>query len=754
MHRNMNNKTGGTFAGIILITALITGCGTGTGKLMEDIMLNRKVDSVLSLMTTEEKLGQMNLLTSDWDVTGPTMRDQYLDDIRAGRCGNIFNAHTVDYNKKLQKIAVEETRIGIPLMFGYDVIHGHRTIFPIPLAEACSWNLGLIRRSSELAAREAAASGLNWTFAPMVDLSRDPRWGRVSEGNGEDPYLGGLIAAARVKGFQGDDLSDPYTLAACVKHFAGYGAPVAGRDYNSVNMSELNFRQFYLPPYREGVRAGAVSVMASFNDLFGVPATANRYLLTHILRQELDFTGFVVSDYSGIEQLQDHGVAASRQQAGELALKAGVDMDMQSAIFIETLARSLDQGKIRMQDIDAAVRRILRVKFQLGLFDDPYRYLSEEREAEEVFSEELMEHALVSARESVVLLKNDSSGGKKILPLDSPGSIAVIGPLADDQVDMLGSWHAAGDPTKVVTLLEGIKKRFTSSDIRYARGCDFYSDDRSGFAPALSLARNSDVVVLAIGETQAHSGEAASRSIPDIPGIQEELALELIGTGIPVVVLIMGERPLIFPRLNEHAPAILYAWHLGTRAGDALADILSGAFNPSGKLVMSIPRNAGQIPVFYNAKSTGRPADPENRFTSKYLDVPNEPLYPFGYGLSYTDYAYGEIRLEDTIMYMNDTLHLSVSVKNNGEHDGREIVQLYIRDLVASVTRPVKELKAFQKVSLEAGEEKTLRFTITADDLKFIGSDLEYITEPGGFRVYIGPDSERLMEAGFTLLED
>lgn len=741
------------FTGIIMITILLNGCGTGTLELVEDIALERMADSVLALMTTGEKLGQMNLLTSDWDVTGPTMREAYLEDIRAGRCGNIFNAHTVDYNRELQKIAVEETRLGIPLLFGYDVIHGHRTIFPIPLAEACSWNLELMERSSELAAKEAAASGLNWTFAPMVDLSRDPRWGRVSEGSGEDPYLGGRIAEVRVKGFQGSNLADPFTLAACVKHFAGYGAPVAGRDYNTVNLSEITFREFYLTPYRKGIEAGAVTVMAAFNDLFAVPATASNYLLDQMLRLEMDFTGFVVSDYSAIDQLRDHGVAADRQHAGELALQAGVDMDMQSVIFVETLSRSLDQEKVSMDEIDAAVRRILKVKFQLGLFDDPYRYLNVEREAEVVFSGQMMEHALQSARESVVLLKNEPAGGEKILPLESPSRIAVIGPLADNQLDMLGSWHAAGDHTRVVTLLEGIKKRFNSSDVTYARGCDFYSQDRSGFPAALGLAKNADVVILAIGEMQALSGEAASRSIPDIPGIQEELAIELIDTGTPVVVMIMAERPLIFPRLNDRASAILYAWHLGTRAGDALADILSGAYNPSGKLVMSIPRNAGQIPVYYNAKPTGRPADPSNKFTSKYLDVPNDPLYPFGYGLSYTDFEYGEVSLDDSVIYMNDTLSVSVTVKNTGEHDGQEIVQLYVRDLVASVTRPVKELKGFQKIFLPAGEEETVHFSLTAEDLRFIGTDLEYITEPGDFKVFAGTDSETVTEAGFTLLQ-
>jgi beta-glucosidase len=745
------NKALTAVSGIILAAMIYGGCGVKKDSRNKNTVLHRKVDSVLALMTLEEKLGQLTLYTSDWDVTGPSMKPEYREEIRAGRCGNIFNAHTVEYNRGLQKIAVEETRLGIPLLFGYDVVHGHRTIFPIPLAEACSWNPELMQRSAELSAKEAAASGLSWTFAPVVDISRDPRWGRVSEGFGEDPYLSGCIAEARVKGFQGSDLADSNTLAACIKHFAAYGAPVAGKDYNTVDMSEISLRQDYLPPYRKGVEAGAATVMASFNDLFGVPATASKYLLTDILRGEWGFTGLVVSDYDGVKQLQNHGVAEDSMRAGELAISAGVDMDMQSGIYSGFLPRSLKEGKIDIETIDAAVRRVLRLKFMLGLFDDPYRYLDKEREAAVVYSDEIMKHALVSARESVVLLKNENENGRKILPLSNPAKIGVIGPMADDQLDMLGSWHAAGDETKVVTLLEGLKKKFTNSEILYGKGCDFYSDDKSGFREALDIAGRSDVIILAIGEDQEHSGEAASRSIIDIPGVQEELAMALINTGKPVVVLIMAERPLTFPELNEKAQTVIYAWHLGTRGGDALADILSGAYNPSAKLVMSIPRNVGQVPVYYNTKSTGRPYDRFYKFTTKYIDVENGPLYPFGYGLSYTSFEYGNIELSDTVMGINDTIKVSVSVKNTGSFDGEEIVQLYIRDLVASLTRPVKELKAFKKVLLLRGDEATVQFKITIEDLKFINGNLDYVAEPGDFKVMVGPDSERLKEAVFTL---
>ncbi len=712
------------------------------------------VDSLMREMTLEEKLGQLTLYTSDWDVTGPTMRDDYKEEIRSGRCGNIFNAHTAAYNMSLQKIAVEETRLGIPLLFGYDVIHGHKTIFPIPLAEACSWNLELMKESSRLAAREAAASGINWTYGPMVDISRDPRWGRVSEGVGEDTYLGSLIAAAKVKGFQGDDLADPYTVAACVKHFAAYGAPIAGRDYNSVDMSELSFRQDYLPPYKAGVEAGAVTVMASFNDLFGVPATCNKFLMTTILREEWDFKGFVVTDYTGIEQLIDHGVAADKKHAGELSLNAGTDMDMQSGIYIESLAKSLEEGKVSIKTIDEAVRRILIVKYQLGLFKDPYLYFNENREKEELYSPEIMEHALQSARESIVLLKNETLNGKKILPLSKETrKIAVIGPLGNNGVDMIGSWHAAGDVTRVVTLLDGLKKEFPSANIEFTQGCDFESPDKSGFQKALQLASKSDVVIVAIGEQEMYSGEAASRSNINIPGIQEELALQLIKTGKPVIVLIMAERPLTFPVLAEKASAIFYAWHLGTRAGDAIADVLSGDYNPSGKLVMSIPRNVGQIPVYYNYKSTGRPYIADYKYTTKYIDVLNTPQYPFGFGLSYTNFEYGPLHLSTDTMGMKDSLDIWLSLKNTGEYDGEEIAQLYIRDLVGSVTRPVKELKGFKKVFLKKGEQQEIHFKLCADDLRFYNSDLQFITEQGAFKVFAGSSSVSLQEGNFTVTD-
>jgi beta-glucosidase len=711
------------------------------------------IDSLIQKMTIKEKAGQLTLFTSYWDVTGPVMNTDYMQFVRDGKCGNIFNAHSVVYNKSLQKVAVEETRLGIPLLFGYDVVHGHKTIFPVPLAEACSWDLDLLKKTSELAAREAAASGLNWTFAPMVDISRDPRWGRVSEGSGEDPYLGSLIAKARVEGFQGTDLSDSHTLAACIKHFAAYGAPVAGRDYNTVDMSKIALYQDYLPPYKAGIDAGAVTVMASFNELFGVPATASRYLITDILREEWGFTGFVVSDYTGIEELMDHGIAANTMHAGELSFTAGIDMDMQSGIFARDLPKLVNEGKISMEKIDQAVKRVLMIKYRLGLFNDPYCYLDEEREKAEIGTDEILEHALMAAQRSVVLLKNESFKGSKLVPIaESNRNISVFGPLAENKIDMLGSWHAAGDETKVATLLSGLKSRFPQANVNYSKGCDFYSSDKSGFSEALKLAEKSDINIIAIGETQAQSGEAASKSDISIPGIQEEFALELIKTGKPVIVIIMAERPLCFPVLNEKASAIFYAWHLGTQAGNAMADILAGNYNPSGKLVMSIPQNVGQIPIYYNHKNTGRPFDKNDKYTSKYLDVSNEPMYPFGYGLSYSNFEYSRIVLDKTSISASENLTVSVSVKNIGKYAGEETVQLYIRDMVGSITRPVKELKGFEKIHLEPGEIKKLSFSISEKDLRFYNSKLQYISEPGTFKVFIGTSSEEVEEAGFELL--
>ncbi len=716
--------------------------------------MKQKVDSLLSVMTLEEKIGQLTLFTSGWDVTGPTLRENYRQDILSGRCGNLFNAHGVAYVRQLQQMAVEQTRLGIPLLFGYDVIHGYKTIFPIPLAEACSWDTTLIEESARLSAREAAAAGLNWTFNPMVDISRDPRWGRIAEGSGEDPWLGSLIAVAKVHGYQGASLKDPFTLAACVKHFAAYGAPEGGRDYNTVDMSERTLRQVYLPPYKAAVDAGVASVMTSFNVVDGIPATGNHFLLTDILRKEWGFQGMVVTDYTSINEMQDHGYARDEKQAAEQALNAGVDMDMQGAAYYNNLEDLLAEGKVSENTIDQAVRRVLEMKYKLGLFEDPYRYLDEEREKETLFSPELMDHALEAARKSIVLLKNDPVGNRPLLPL--PGAlrrIALIGPLADSQVDMLGTWHASGDASRVVTLKKGLEGQFPAAEILYTKGCDVNGTNRSGFSEALSLAMRSDVVVVAVGENYMQSGEAASRANPVIPGVQEELVDMLLNTGKPVVVVVMAGRPLILTHLSQKVSALVYAWHLGTRAGDAIADVLAGEYNPSGKLVVSFPYATGQIPIYYNAMNTGRALDPNDKYTSKYLDIPNEPLYPFGFGLSYTHFDYTGLSLSDSLMQMGGNLDIEVGVKNTGDYAGEETVQLYIRDLVGSVVRPVKELKGFQKVFLQPGEETRVRFSLTSDQLRFWDASMQFRAEPGQFRVFVGGNSRDVLEAGFRLTE-
>lgn len=714
----------------------------------------RKVDSMLSLMTLEEKIGQMTLFTSGWTVTGPVLNESYEEDIRSGLCGNLFNAHTVPYNLKLQKMAVEETRLGIPLLFGYDVIHGYKTIFPIPLAEACSWDPDLIEKTARLSAKEASAGGLNWTFSPMVDLARDPRWGRVAEGAGEDAYLGGLIAAAKVRGYQDNDLSDPSTMAACVKHFAAYGAAQAGRDYNTVDMSELFLREYYLPPYKAAVDAGVATLMTSFNDLFGVPATANAFLLKQVLRDEWGFTGMVVTDYTAINEMVNHGYARDLKHAGELAVQAGVDMDMQGAVFRDHLMRSIEEGIISEKLVDRSVRHTLELKFRLGLFEDPYCYLDSLREQETVLSRELLDHSLESAKRSIVMLKNDPFRGKRLLPLgEGVKDIAVIGPLGDDKVDVMGAWHASGVSNAVVTVVEGLRKRYPDAKISFARGCGFEGDDRSGFDEAVAVARRADIVILAIGENHVQSGEAASRSDIGLPGPQQALAKAIHATGKPVIALIMAGRPLTIGWVEENIPAVLNTWHLGTRSGDAISSVLSGDYNPSGKLVISFPRNVGQIPVYYNMKNTGRPMS-EERFTSKYLDVPNDPLYPFGYGLSYTTFGYSDLQLSSGQLEMDETLEISVNVQNTGDLPGEEIVQLYIRDLVGSVTRPVKELKGFRKISLDPGETRRLTFTLTAEDLRFYNQVLDFVAEPGDFKVFVGTNSRDCLEAQFSLLPE
>lgn len=710
--------------------------------------INHKVDSVLSLMTLDEKIGQMVLYTSDWDVTGPTLKKGYLDDIRKGNCGNIFNAHTAAYTRKLQKIAVEESRLKIPLLFGYDVIHGHKTIFPISLGESASWDLNAIEKSARISAAEAAASGINWTFAPMCDISVEPRWGRVSEGAGEDPFLGSKIAAARVKGFQGNDLSDTLTILACVKHFAAYGAPLAGRDYNTVDMSRRVFLDTYLPPYKAAIDAGALSVMSSFNELDGVPSTGNKYLLTDLLRNELGFKGFVVTDYTSINEMVNHGIVGNEADAGLLAIKAGVDMDMQGEVYFKYLKKQVEEGKVDAKEIDDAVKRILKVKFLLGLFDDPYKYCNEAREKREVYSQEHLDAAFDVAKRSLVLLKNDNN----TLPLIKGEKIAVIGELANSKRDLLGSWKAAGDWDFIKSILDELKDYNGEQNVIYAEGCKKMGDDRSGFPAALAAARKASKIVMVIGEDADWCGEAASRSDINVPGVQTEL-LELLKTlNKPIVVVLMNGRPLTLTRENELANSMLEAWFPGTMGGKAVTSVLYGEYNPSGKLTMTFPRNLGQVPLFYYEKNTGRPDYPNGgKYKSKYIDCPNSPLYPFGYGLSYTTFDYSNITLSSNILTQNGELKASVIVKNKGNVDGEEVVQCYVRDLVGSVTRPVKELKGFEKVSLKAGESKIVTFIITPDMLAFHRLDMSYGTEPGDYKLFIGGNSRDVKETEFKL---
>jgi beta-glucosidase len=710
--------------------------------------IGRKIDSLLSIMTIDEKVGQMTLFTSDMDQTGAFLRPEYIEDIKAGRVGSIFNAYGAEYTRYLQEMAVNETRLGIPLLFGYDVVHGHRTIFPVPLAETASWDLEMIRKSAEVGAREGAAEGLHWTFAPMVDIARDARWGRIVEGSGEDAYLSSVIAAARVEGFQGNSLYDLHTLAACVKHFVAYGAAQAGRDYHSVDMSDRMLREVYLPPFKAALDAGAVSVMTAFNDLNGIPATASSYLFKDILRDEWGFDGFVVTDYTAIMELLHHGVAGDAHHASELALNAGIDMSMQDGFYSQTLADLVEQGRVTEAQIDQAVANILRVKFQLGLFDDPYRYSDLEREKAEIMKPENIETARDMARKSIVLLKNDN----QLLPIsESIRNIAVIGPMANNRRDLIGSWSAAGDWTKSVTLLEGLRNRMPDVNFIHVEGTDIDGQSRDGFRAAVAAANRADLVILALGEAYWMSGEAASKVDISLPGVQEELAMELHKTGKPIVAVLMNGRPLTINWLDEHIPAILETWFLGTTAGDAIADVLYGDYNPSGKLPVTFPRHVGQIPIYYNMRNTGRPFSEHDKYTSKYLDSPNEPLYVFGYGLSYTTFDYSPVSLSAREMRPDGSINATVTVTNTGSYEGEEVVQLYLHDKVASVARPVRELKGFSKINLMPGESKDVVFTITNEELKFYRADMSYGSEPGEFTVYIGGNSRDTQSAGFVL---
>ena len=710
--------------------------------------MDTKIDSLISLMTLEEKVGQLTLYTSDMDQTGAFIRKEYENDIKQGKAGAIFNAYGADYTRRLQEMAVNNTRLRIPLLFGYDVIHGHRTIFPVPLAEAASWNIPAIQNAARVAAEEATAEGLHWTFAPMCDISRDPRWGRMVEGAGEDPFLASRIAEARVKGFQGDDLAANNTVAACVKHMAAYGASEAGRDYNTVDMSENRLREVYLPPYKAAVDAGAVTVMTSFNDLNGIPATANRFLLTELLRDEWGFDGFVVTDYTSIMELLYHGVAADSAEAAAQSLKAGVDMDMQAGFFQKELPGLVEKKIISEATIDEAVRRVLKVKYQLGLFNDPYKYISNEREKNDIMRPDQLEAARDMARRSVVLLRNEA----QTLPISSKvRNIAVIGPMGDNKRDMIGSWSAAGDWSKSVSLIEGLQARYPDANIHFAKGCEIEGTENKDFEGARQIAAKADFVILALGEAYWMSGEAASRSSIDLPGLQQELAELIVGTGKPVATIIFSGRPLTINWLAENSPALVQAWFLGIQSGHALADVVSGDYNPSGKLPVTFPRNVGQIPIYYNMKNTGRPFDANNKYTSKYLDVSNEPLFEFGFGLSYTQFEYSKLQMEKNTISVNDEVHFTVELQNTGNVAGEEIVQIYVHDQVASVTRPVRELKAFKNVFLEPGQSIKINFSLPAESLAFYKANGSFGTEPGRFTIFAGGSSNATLSAEFEL---
>lgn len=736
---------------LLWLALLINSCTSQTTKPIQATHNKSRIDSLMAAMTLEEKIGQMTLFTTDWGSTGPTIREGYEEDIRTGKCGALFNSHTAAFTRRLQEIAVKESRLGIPLLFGYDVIHGYKTIFPIPLAESCSWDLQTIEESASIAAREASAAGLHWTFAPMVDISRDPRWGRVMEGAGEDPYLGSMIARARVRGFQGTSFDDADKVVACVKHYAAYGAPVAGRDYNTVDMSERFFREYYLPPYKAGIDEGALTIMTSFNDLDGIPATANKWLLEEILRGEWGFDGFVVTDYTSINEMVNHGYAVDEKHAGELAVMAGVDMDMQGSVFQRFLADQVRSGQVPMAVVDDAVRRILMVKEKLGLFENPYRYSDESREKAEVFSVAHREAARNVARQSMVLLKNDNN----TLPLNQTHKrIALVGPLAAERSQLMGAWSGAGEGENCISVLDAFKelsavKNYT---LQYKKGCEIIGDDTTQFTDVRQLISSSDIIIAVMGEASEMSGEAAARADISLPGAQEEFVKMLVATGKPVVVILMNGRPLTFPWIADHADAILEAWWPGTMGGPAIADILFGDYNPSAKLTMTFPRHVGQIPIYYNQKNTGRPFDPDSKWNTKYLDMPNSPQYPFGFGMSYTTFAYEDFKLSRESFSMGDEITCSINVRNTGTREGEEVVQLYIRDLVGSVTRPVKELKGFQKIKLRPGEAKNVIFKLTSNDLAFYTADMSWTAEPGEFMVMIGPDSERVQQLKLTLV--
>ncbi len=732
--------------------------------------MDKFISELMSRMTLDEKLGQLNLPPSDDIVTGQTINSNIGAAVAAGQVGGTFNIKGAAKIRDLQRIAVENTRLGIPLLFGMDVIHGYETIFPIPLGLSCTWDMAAVEQSARIAAKEMSAAGVCWTFSPMVDISRDPRWGRMSEGSGEDPYLGSEVARAMVRGYQGDNLKNNDEVMACVKHFALYGASESGRDYNTVDMSRGRMYNEYFAPYKAAVDAGAGSVMSSFNLVDGIPATENKWLLDDVLRRQWNFDGFVVTDYGSIGEVAVHGLE-NLPDASVRSLKAGTDMDMCSFGFIGTLKQSLDEGKVSMADIDKAVRRVLEAKYRLGLFDNPYKYNDVAREKRDIYTAENRAAARAIAAKSFVLLKNED----EVLPLAKKGKIALIGPMANSAVNMPGTWSVAADAKKYKSLRQGFEDALKGkAEVLYAKGSNLYEDaaleaacevfghdmrdprsEQELLDEALRVAADADVIVAAMGEASESSGESSSKTDLTLPDTQRRLLEALLATGKPVVMVNFSGRPTVMTWESENVPAILNVWFGGSEAADAIADVVFGDVNPSGKLTASMPYNVGQVPVYYNHFNTGRPKDPNDpsfqKYRSNYIDSPNEPLYPFGYGLSYTDFGYSDLRLDSSELAADGAITASVVVTNTGKRAGDEVVQFYIRDLQGSVARPVKELKHFERITLAPGESRTVEFRITPEDLKFYNYDLEFVAEPGEFQIMAGPDSRRLLTQPFTL---
>ena len=741
--------------------------GALTAHATDQAKMNQFIDELMGKMTLQEKIGQLNLPVTGDIITGSAVSGNVVDKIKAGQVGGLFNMKGVQSIRQLQEVAVKQSRLGIPLIFGMDVIHGYETVFPIPFAMSMSWDMDAIRNSARIASIEATADGICWTFSPMVDICREPRWGRMSEGNGEDPFLGSAICRAMIEGYQGADLADKATMMACVKHFALYGAPEAGRDYNTVDMSHVRMFNEYFPPYQAGVDAGAGSFMTSFNVIDYIPATGNRWLMTEVLRDRWGFNGFVVTDYTAISEMINHGMG-DLQTVSALALKAGTDMDMVADGFLGTLEKSLSEGKVTMTEIDKACRRILEAKYKLGLFDDPYRYLDAKRAKKEIYTDEHRAAARRLATETFVLLQNKDN----VLPLKRTGKIALVGPLANTRANMPGTWSVAAASDRYSTLLEAMRRAVgDKAEVMYAKGCNICYDaelekNSTMFGremrdnrpvdvmrdEALRIARECDVIVAAMGEPSEMSGESSSRSELTILDAQKDLLMALKATGKPIVLLNFSGRATVMDWEVENIPTILNVWFGGSEAADAICDVVFGDVAPSGKLTVTMPRNVGQVPIYYNHLNTGRP-NPKwfSKFTSNYLDVPNDPLFPFGYGLSYTTFDYNDLTLSSTTMTADGNITASVTVTNTGAVEGTEVVQLYIRDMVGSIARPVQELKGFERISLKPGESRTVNFTVNADLLKFYNKDLNYVCEPGDFEVMVGPNSRDVQRKTFTL---